>query len=590
MPNFNPSPIEMYFWEALAIMALACLFVPVSRKIGFGSVVGYLASGIAAGLFLSLSFEAHPEKLLHFAEFGIVLFLFVIGLEFRPERLWAMRNAIFARGSVQVAFVATLLTIPPLAFGLSWQIAIVIGLGLALSSTALVMQTLEENSQQRSDHGRTSVSILIFEDLAIVPMLLLVALLAPNTGPGSSLIQNMTTVAWGLAMIAVLVFSGRFLLNPMFAVLARTGVQEIMTAGALGVVIAAALLMDTVGLSYAMGSFIAGVMLASSRFRHEVEADIEPFRGIFLGLFFVAIGLSLDLQIVASNWSLIALAVPLFLTLKIAAVYASGRLFGDDHTHAVKTALTMSQHGEFGFVLFSAAASAALFDPEMASILVSIITLSMAVSSILNRAITLSASKANKPEGQPTQNSDIDVLIIGFGRFGQIVAKPLVAAGLSLSIIDRDADRVGETQAFCSTLQYGDGSRRDILKAAGADGARTAVVAVDGQEQTDEIVKVLDREFPDTLIFVRAYDRRHAIALGSLDGVVRETAAAAFELCQGILEAAGLTQERSSTVLGKAKEEDEKQLAAQISEATLRRESNSHAARVRPKTSANIDD
>ncbi len=513
-----------------------------------------------------------------------MLFLFVIGLEFRPDRLWRMRKAIFGRGATQVALAALLLCIPAFLYGYDWKVALVVGLGLALSSTALVMQSLEETGQRSGEHGRTSVSILIFEDLAIVPMLLLVAFLSPSDSANGSTIGSLTSLGSGIAMIGVLVAAGRYLLNPIFAILARTGVQEVMTAGALGVVIAAALMMDMVGLSYAMGSFIAGVMLAGSRFRHEVEADVEPFRGLFLGLFFVAVGLSLDLAVVAANWQLIAVAVPLLLSLKIVAVYFAGRLFAVGHKASSKTALTLSQHGEFGFVLFSAAAASSLIDPRTASILVSVITLSMAVSSIANKMIALPRTEPDADPDPVEADDHVDVLLVGFGRFGQIVAKPLLDAGLSLSIIDRNADRVTQARAFCSTLQFGDGTRRDVLNAAGAARAGIIVIAVDEAKDTEVIAAMIGRDFPHARLFCRTYDRRTAILLREAEGVVRETAAAAFELGQMVLEAADVTEEEARDLVEETRERDRTRLLQQMSEAGMRRNDISFAETVRPRS------
>lgn len=566
MPEFEPSHLELYFWEALAIIVLACIFVPLCRRLGLGTIIGYLLSGVAAGLALSLSFEAHPEELLHFAEFGVVLFLFIIGLEFRPAKLWELRGTIFGRGLVQVLLCGAVLAVPPLLFGLNWQASLIIGLGLALSSTALVMQALDEAGERNSEHGQSAISVLIFEDLAIVPLLLLVAFLAPSQGADATMAQNVASIGWALGMIAALILAGRFLLNPMFSMLARTGVQEVMTAGALGVVIAAALLMDLVGLSYAMGSFIAGVMLASSKFRHEVEADIEPFRGLFLGLFFIAVGLSLNLGVVAANLLLILVSVPLLMALKGAAIYATGRIFKADHSAASRTALALSQHGEFGYVLFAAAASAAIFDETVGSILVSIVTLSMAVSSLADKVFARKSAPPRQLEADYS-TAQGDILLIGFGRFGQMTAQPLKAAGFGLTILDNNADRVEEARRFGSDVHFGDGRRRDILRAAGADKARTAIVATDDPKQTSEIVALLRRDFAHLRLFVRAYDRLHAITLGPLDGVVRETRAGAYELGALVLKASGMDQADIEDLLARTKAADAQRLTDQIARA-----------------------
>ena len=568
MPTFEPSNLELYFWEALAIIVLACIFVPLSRKVGLGTIIGYLLSGVAAGLILSLSFEAHPEELLHFAEFGVVLFLFVIGLEFRPAKLWELRGTIFGRGLVQVLASGLVLAIPPFLYGSSWQASLVIGMGLALSSTALVMQTLDEAGERNTPYGQTAISVLLFEDLSIVPLLLLVAFLAPVQSSDGDMFDTVLSVGSAVGMIVALVLMGRFLLNPIFTILARTRVQEVMTAGALGVVIAAALLMDLVGLSYAMGSFLAGVMLASSKFRHEVEADIEPFRGLFLGLFFVAVGLSLNLSVVAENWVIIVVSVPLLMAMKGFAIYLVGRAFGNTHAASKRLAIALAQHGEFGYVLFAAAATASIFDETLGSILVCIVTLSMAAASITDRLASRSKSASREIE-EDFADAFGDVLLIGFGRFGQITSQPLLAAGLSLIILDNDADRVEEARRFGTNVHFGDGRRRDILRAAGADKARTAIVCTDDPAQTDQIVAELRRNFPELRIFARAYDRLHAIALNGVDGLVRETLPSAFDLSRQVLSSLGLSDDEVDDLLIDAQAADEDRLKRQIATAPV---------------------
>lgn len=565
MPVFDPTPLELSFYEALGLIVLACIFVPVSRRFGLGGIIGYLSTGIAAGAFLTLSFSEHPEEILHFAEFGVVLFLFVIGLEFRPSRLWELRGAIFGRGLVQVLTCGALLLVPPLLFGLSWQASLVIGFGLALSSTALVMQALEERGERSSPHGTAALSVLLFEDLAIVPLLLLTTLLSP-TGETFSLVQNLTSVGVGILAIGVLIVVCRFGLDPIFRLLARARTPEIMTASALAVVIASALWMDFVGLSYAMGAFLAGVMLSESSYRHEVEANIEPFRGLFLGLFFIAVGLSLDLESVARNIILILFAVPLFMSLKMLGVYLIGRLFRSGHETSGQTAIALSQHGEFGFVLFSAASSTMLLAPETASILVAIVTLSMALSTIVDRLSRL----IRKPSARQTPEEDFagaggDVLIIGFGRFGQLLAQPLLAEDIRLTVIDNDADRIKEAGRFGCRVYFGDGARRDMLRSAGAAEARIIAICVDDKAQTDRIVALIQRDFAQARLLVRAYDRVHAIGLAraSVDGIVRETAEAAFALGAHVLTSMGYAQAEATEIVERIRIRDEELLDSQ---------------------------
>ena len=566
MPEFDPTSLELRFYEALGLIVLACVFVPISRRFGLGGIIGYLSAGIATGALFSMSFSEHPEEILHFAEFGVVLFLFVIGLEFRPGRLWEMRGQIFGRGLVQVLTCGALLAVPPLLFGLSWQVSVVIGFGLALSSTALVMQALQERGERSSPHGMAALSILLFEDLAIVPLLLLTQLLSP-TGEAFNLSQNLASVGIGVMAIGVLILVCRFGLDPVFRLLARARTPEIMTASALGVVIASALWMDFVGLSYAMGAFLAGVMLSESAYRHEVEANIEPFRGLFLGLFFIAVGLSLDLGSVARNAVLILIAVPLFMALKSLGVYLVGRLFRADNATAGRTALALSQHGEFGFVLFAAASSSMLLAPETASVLVAIVTLSMALSTIVDRLVrmTLKPPAGEQPE-EDFAGAGGDLLLIGFGRFGQLVAQPLLAAGVRLTVIDSDADRTREAGRFGCRIYFGDGTRRDVLRSAGAAEARTIAVCVDDRAQADQIVALIRRDFAHAKLLVRAYDRVHLIDLtnNGVDAAVRETAEAALALGAHALASLGFASAEVAEIVDRTRTDDEALLQAQL--------------------------
>lgn len=559
------SSLELAFTEALALIALACLFVPLSKRVNLGTVIGYLIAGVAAGAVLNLSYSAHPEDLLHFAEFGVVLFLFVIGLEFRPRRLWDLRGTIFGRGLVQVLACAAVLGGTAFAFGLDWRASTIIGLGLALSSTALVMREIDEGGERRTPFGETAIAVLLFEDLAIVPLLLLVTLIAP-TGDALTFADNLVSVLTGFGAILFLIAVGRYGLNPMFRAIARTRTPELMTAASLGVVIFASLVMALAGLSYAMGAFIAGVMLADSAFRHEVEADIEPFRGLFLGLFFIAVGLSLDLGAVVDNWVLILLAVPVLIVLKGLAIYLVSRLFGTSNRLALRIAFAMAQHGEFGFVLFAAAGSALILDTETASVVVSIVTLSMAVSSQSDRLFRMVAGAAPREQiEEDFEDAKGTVLVVGFGRVGQIATQALTMAGVPLTFLDHDADRIREAQRFGRRVHFGDGRRRDVLQAAGAAEARVIIVATDDPETTSTIVRVVRQDFPAARLVVRAYDRIHALGLAqdAGDHVVRETFAGALDLGAAGLSALGFSAEDAGEAVAQVRRLDDERLAEQ---------------------------
>ncbi len=565
MIDFAPTPLELQFWNALALIAAACLVVPAFRRAGLGAVLGFLAAGLVVQIVVPGTIAEHPEELLHFAEFGVVLFLFVIGLELRPSTLWAMRGDIFGLGMAQMLACGLVLAVPAWLVGLPPATALVVGLGLALSSTALVMQSLDEHGERSTPYGRKTFAILLLQDLAIVPLLLLVTLLAPvSTDVG--MMEGLGQVALALGAIALLVVIGRYLLDPMFRLLARTGLQELMTASALGVVIAAGLLMDLVGMSYAMGAFIAGVMLAESAYRHEVEANIEPFRGLFLGLFFMAVGLALDLQVVTANALLILAVTPVAMCLKAIAIYGVATFFGSAHADAVRIAIALPQHGEFGFVLFAAASLAGVLDPATTAVLVAVITASMALSPLVSRLVPFLVGR----QQPPTMSESFDdargsVLVIGFGRFGQVVSQPLFGAGFEVTILDRDAERVRDAGRFGFRVHFGDGARRDVLRAAGAGDAQMLVVCVDEPETADRIVALAQEVFPEAKLFVRAYDRRHWIALkqAGVDFTARETFEAALRMGEHVLMGLGTTPERAASVVEDVRERDRDRLRQQ---------------------------
>lgn len=565
MPVFEPTSIEILFWEALALIVAACIFAPLFRALKLGTILGYLAAGLAVQVTLSLSFSAHPEDLLHFAEFGVVLFLFVIGLELKPTTLWDMRRDIFGLGLFQMLGCGAALAVPVLLLGFSVPVSVAIGLGLALSSTALVMQLLEERGDRATKYGRKSFSILLFQDLAIVPLLLLVTVLAPASAD-LGLQESLTRLLFAFAAITTLIGLGRYVLNPMFRLLAQTGMPEITTAGALGVVIMAALLMDLVGMSYAMGAFIAGVMLAESEYRHEIEADIEPFRGLFLGLFFMAVGLSLDLGAVAANIWVVFGAVPLTMAVKAAVIYILARVTGSDHGTSVKTAFVLPQHGEFGFVLFAAASTAGLFTDELASILIAIVTVSMAASPLFEKLGAMFMREAPKEEMvEDYSNATANILMIGFGRFGQIVAQPLFGRGCNVTILDADVSRVNEAKKFGFAVHFGDGTRRDVLRAAGAEKADIILVCVDGVTTANQIVHLVKSSFSSAKLFVRSWDRAHSIELrhSDVDFAVRETFESALRMGAFALEALGTTKEGAEEIMADIRQRDRLRLDEQ---------------------------
>lgn len=570
MPSIDFSSLELQFLNALALILIACLTVPVFKRIGLGAILGYLAAGVIVGASLSFGFTKDPDKLLHFAEFGVVLFLFVIGLELKPAKLWKMRGDIFGAGLAQVVLCGGVLAVPPLLLGMTWQVSVVIGFGLALSSTALVMQALNERGERGTGHGRKAFAILLFQDLAIVPLLLLVALLAP-TGEELGLVRSLINVGIAIVSIVALILTGHFLLNPIFRFLANSGVPEIMTAFALGIVIFAAALMDMAGMSYAMGAFIAGVMLADSSFRHELEANVEPFRGLFLGLFFMAVGVSLSIDAVIANWGVILIAVPVLILLKVSVIYGILRSFGSAHDVSVRAAFALPQAGEFGFVLFASAVSAGLLDAETSSILVAVITLTMVASPLIERAAPLLI--ADRPGDEIEEDfSDAGgrALVIGFGRFGQVVTQALRLRDISVTILDADADRVREAKEFGSRIHFGDGMRREVLRAAGAEEADVIVVCVDDAAVAKDIVNMVQSKFSQAELLVRAYDRTAAIDLihMGIEEPVRETFESGLRMGMAALRAAGVTEDDAADTIEDVRRRDESRLHLQVQQTT----------------------
>ncbi|OJU00763.1 MAG: potassium transporter TrkA [Rhizobiales bacterium 65-79] len=556
------------YTEALLLLGGAVVSAPLFKRIGLGTVLGYLAAGVVIGPIAR--FITGGEEILSVAELGVVFLLFIIGLELKPTRLWALRRDIFGLGLAQVLVTGAVLAALGVAFaGLSVPAGIIAGYGLSLSSTAFALQILEDEGATNRRYGQTSFAVLLFQDLAIVPLLALIPLLAP----GGDHAARMTLPQFGVSIgaIVALVIVGRYLLSPLFRVIANTGAKEAMIAAALLVVLGSATIMQFAGLSMAMGAFIAGVLLAESSYRHELEADIEPFRGILLGLFFMAVGLSLNLSVILDNWIVIVVAVPLLMAAKAALIYALTRLFGSEHDNAVRTAFLLPQGGEFGFVLFSAAASASIFPDATASLLVAVVTLSMALTPVS----VLIGKRFLRPERSEEMDEDFagldggaDVLMIGFSRFGQIASQMLLSGGTGVTIIDHSANRVRSVQKFGFRIYFGDGQRKDVLEAAGIRRAKIVAVCTNHRETTDKIVELIQAEFPDTRLFVRSYDRAHTLELRAM-GVeyeIRETFESALMFGRRTLEALGTDEDQAYQISQDVRKRDEERLAIQAVE------------------------
>ncbi len=548
------------------LLGSAVVAVPIFKRIGFGSVLGYLAAGLAIGPFGFRVFT-EPEAILHVAELGVVMFLFIIGLEMQPSRLWSMRREIFGLGLAQVATCILLLSWVGFALGYTMQQSLIAGTGFVLTSTAIVMQMLQERGDIAKPKGQRMISILLLEDLAIVPLLALVAFLAPGGGD-VAMGDRLRSVAIGLGAILGLVIAGRYLLNPVFRILAAARAREVMTAAALLIVMGAAWAMQLGGLSTAMGAFLAGVLLSESSYRHELEADVEPFRGILLGLFFLAVGMSLDLNIVAANWQLIAISVVAFTLLKALGVYAVARVFKASHHEAVERTVLMTQGGEFAFVLYAAALAVGLLSPEGNALLTAIIIMSMLMTPLFVLIHDRVMPKEKLDESGVEVPVDITgtALLIGFGRFGQIVTQPLLQRGYSVTTIDNDAEMIRVAAQFGFKVYFGDGRRLDILHAAGAHDASLILVCVDDQAAATKIVELVRHEFPHVLLLARAFDREHGLELvkAGVDYPVRETFESALKMARGALERLGEPEDAIDDAIAEVRRRDEERFALQL--------------------------
>ena len=552
--------VEGYGHELVNVVTLlgaAVVTVPIFRRLGLGSVLGYLAAGLAIGPY-GLALFTDPQAILHVAELGVVMFLFVIGLEMRPSHLWHLRGEIFGLGAAQVAVCGALLTGVGLLAGFPPVVSFIAAMGFVLSSTAIVMQILEERGDTSTQRGQRIVSILLLEDLAIVPLLVLVSFVAP--GASSDAGSRWLDVGIALGSIAALVAAGIWLLSPMFRLLAAARAREVMTAAALLVVLGAALLMELGGLSMAMGAFLAGVLLSESSFRLQLEADIEPFRGILLGLFFIGVGMSLNLPIFATEWALILSGVVVLMLVKAIGVYAVARLICAKHPESLYRAVLLAQGGEFAFVLYAAAASAGLFDASISATLTAIVIVSMALTPVGVSALRwLLPAESQSMEGvERAEGLTNSVLIIGFGRFGQVASQSLLARGFDVAIIDNDTEMIRAAADFGFKIYYGDGGRLDVLRAAGAGKARAIAVCIDDLEATNRIAELAQAEFPQARLMIRSFDREHALKLmkAGVDFQIRETFESAMAFGEAALRALGVPDQEAAEIAADIRRRD----------------------------------
>ncbi|TXS91211.1 monovalent cation:proton antiporter-2 (CPA2) family protein [Parahaliea aestuarii] len=552
--------LSMAQWIQLILAAV--IVVPLCARLGLGSVLGYLAAGVLVGPWV-LGIVDEVEHVLHFAEYGVVLLLFVIGLELRPSRLWALRKAIFGAGTMQLLGSGVLLAGFLFLMGAPGKTAAVAGVVLALSSTAFALQILAERKELTARWGRTAFGVLLFQDLAVVPLLALLPLL--GTAGEQTAAPSLSQLGISLGALLLVVFGGRHALRFALGLASRSHVREILTATALLAAFGTAYLLEAAGLSMALGAFLAGVLLADSEFRHQLEADIEPFKGLLLGLFFIAVGMSLNLGLLASGPARIALLVIGLVGLKFLALYALGRFSGLESADARKLGIALSQGGEFAFVLFGAVQAGGLISTSEVQELVVAVSLSMVTTPLLFLLHdALSGRQAPAPDFDQIDEQEAPVIIVGFGRFGQIAARVLGALRVPFTALDASHQQVDFVRKYGNDIYYGDGSRLDLLEAAGAQRARFLVLAIDDPDTSVRAAGLIRAHFPNLQVFARARDRNHAYRLmdTGVTLIRRETFHSALALTRDLLLALGMTGSAADRTLAIFREHDERRLQA----------------------------
>ncbi len=561
----------MAHWLTLSLVYLgaAVIAVPVARALGLGTIIGYLAAGIAIGPY-GLSLVTDAQSMLHFAEFGVVLMLFLVGLELEPRRLWAMRRPIFGWGSAQLLGSTALMFGVGLLAGAPWRLALVAALGLAMSSTAIGLAVLAERNLGSTTAGQGVLSVALLQDIAAIPVLALVPLLALAGAPSDDAGGGWFEAARALAAIVVIIFGGRLLLRPALRWIARSKTPEIFTAASLLLVVATAALMQWVGLSMALGAFLAGVLLAESEYRRELETDLEPFKGLLLGLFFIAVGMGIDFAVVLRHPGLIVALVTGFLALKALVLWVMSRTMPIPLAERPVFVVLLAQGGEFGFVVFQTATQASVLDTESASLLVAVVALSMLLTPLLlvlsDRwwAAHLDAHGKDPTIKELDEPQEAPILIAGFGRYGQIVGRLLFANGLSATVLDHDAEQVEGARRFGWKVFYGDATRLDLLRVAGAARSRVLVVAIDDIEQNLAVVDLAREHFPQATIVARARNAQHWTQLyqRGVRLIERETLDSALMSARSVLEAIGYGPHRARTLALRFRRHSVEQLIA----------------------------
>jgi glutathione-regulated potassium-efflux system protein KefB len=534
-------------FQIAVLLASAALIAPLAKYFRIGAVLGYLFAGVMIGPYV-LRIFSDAENMLKVAEFGVVLLLFLIGLELRPQRLFAMRRSVIGAGGTQVLVSVAILFAMMLAAQYNWRYALFTGLALSLSSTAMVLQVLKEKGELEYRHGRLGFAVLLFQDIAAIPMIAFVGLLAVSGGEQATMTWAGATKALGA--ICIVILAGRYLLGWVFHLIAKTGVSEAMTAFALLTVVVIEIIMKSAGLSPALGAFIAGALLADSAYRHEIEADIKPFESLLLGMFFVAVGMSLDLRLITEIPGQIAAAAVILMITKAVILFFTGRRFGLDVKGSRRFAVALSQGGEFAFVLTATAVAAYAISRDFASIINVVVTLTMVAMPLLMLGESLWTSRIipsdeteTKPDDMPDHGGHI--VIAGLGRFGQILARVLAARNIPFTALDGDPTQIEIVRKFGGTVYFGDASREDILDAAQINKAKAFVVCVSNPEASLKIVDMVRKKHPNLPIYVRARDRNHVHRLMNhgVEHIIREMFLSSLELSRRVLIEAGLSRE-----------------------------------------------
>jgi len=552
--------------ESIIYLLAAIISVPISKRLGFGSVLGYLCAGILIGPF-GFGFIHEPEHILHFAELGVVFLLFIIGLELKPARLWIMRKMVFGLGTAQVLVSAALIAVLAWFYGLEAQTSIVVGLILALSSTAFVLQMLAEKKQLSTQFGRAAFSILLLQDLAVIPLIAILPLLGARAGLDSGF--DPVEVGMMIGTLVLLIVGGRLALKPVLSTVAAAGIPELFTATALLVVIGSALLMEFAGMSMVLGAFIAGMLLADSEYRHQLEADIAPFKGLLLGLFFIAVGMSVNIGLLLDIPGRIMLLVAGLMVSKAVVLIVLARLFGMcDRRNAFSLAAVMSQGGEFAFVLFALAARERLVPAGVIDELILAVAVSMLLTPfvyLLNERVGAKLGKAEAPQFDDIPEEEHEVIIAGFGRVGQIVGRLLQSINKPFTALEIDSSQVDIVRRYGNSVHFGDAARPEVLRAAGAAHAKILVLATADMETSLHIAETAKRQFPNLTIVARAHNRRHAHKLMDVgvDKIFRDTLLSSLAMGESVLAKLGFDDTDVRHVSDTFRDADEKLLMEQ---------------------------